>query len=1626
MKKSLIIMAVLLLFAGLLTATEVIIGSGTTYNSSTAYPAVYGGFYKNAREQYLVTAGEFAANGGGAGNVTSIAFNVYALNGCGALPNFTIRMGHTTLSALTTNFETGLTQVFTTASYTPIVGWNTHTFDTPFNWDGTSNVIVEVTFDFQASYTYNTSTYYTATGSEYKALYYRSDTVAWNTVTTGTQSYNRPNMKYNMAAGGAIAPFPAVLVSPTNGATYQPLTTTLNWANGGGDPTEYKVYFGTTNPPPYVTTLTAPTTTYAPTLAYGTPYFWKIVPHNALGDAANCPVWSFTTTQEGVVMIGNGTDVTPMLPINAYYGYTYSQVIYHQSEIGGACLIPSLAYYWNGAAASTVSNDWVVYMGHTSNTAFASTTDWVPLTNLTQVFAGTVDMTATAGWITITLPTPFAYNGSDNLVIAVDENEAGYDYPYGQFYCTTTPDVRALLYYNDSTNPDPAAPPAAMYMRTSLANVLLNTSPIQAGEPAAPLLTYPGNGDIGLPVGGFDLTWQPDLINGGEPDYYALYLSQDEETLFSDYFFDSITETSFNPVTDGGMTFAYDQQWYWTVEAVNTFGSAVADPAYRFTIISPPPQIAVAPTSLTQTLEHGFTATQQITISNAGGLPLNFSMGFTDTTTRGTAITPPDQMAPPVADPNSARFTEKAPFIGPQVESGNRALFDLQFLYPTFLNDGEYGIATDGSYFYTSDWSSTTGQVDIAKYALDGTYIEEFGVVGASNCRDLTYDGTYFYGAAAATTIYIMDFTTHTLIGTITAPVAVRAITYDPDLDAFWVGNGWNADIRCIDRTGAQISALVPAVASFGGLAYDNLSGPTPTLWGNTQNGTCYNEIVQIDMTTGAVLQSLDVTDALVPGVSSLSNSAGGMEICTGVVPGFATLVCNAQNLAFYGLELCPVSSWCSANPHAGSVPGYGSLPVDVLFDATELSPGVYNGYFTINHNAPAYPPVNVPVQLTVTGIWPAEFSMAPASYNYGDVEQLNSSTTQFTITNTGGSTPLLNIAAGGIYLTGDAEGNFSVNAPGLPVSLDHNDTYTFDVTFTPQTTGAKTATLNVADNLTRVVHTAALSGNGVEEEIGVIANLQATVQNYQDVHLTWIMTSGEVGTPGWIFYDSGTNVDGIGTGGAVTFDVAMKFDSATMYPYAGMQVTQFMYYPRSASSTYTMEIWTGLDGNIGPSTLVYSQPLTQTAMSYNTVALTTPYTISGSEAVWIGYNVVVPETSDDYYPAGCDGGPAIVNYGDLIYFGGTWSSMYTAYGLNYNWNLRAYVDNPTLLAGRAPLLSIPVINTVPDKDFLRNNRLAAANGSATANPRVLRGYNVYRDNTTTPINTTLVPTTSYWDYTVPYGTHNYWVQGVYYSGNSNLAGPVQVVLTAPVPYELPFVEEWNEALYTTQEWATSATNWTMDTTNGDPTPCAIFSWSPQITNYTEYLTSHALNGVGQTNVTLSFELALNNYSTAAENWMAAEVWNGTAWNTVATWSSFDNAGAGWGFTYYSYDISAYAAGNQFKIRFKAYGEDSYEINYWYIDNINVTVPPLTLPAPVCTITPDDPDVLVQWDAVPGAEWYGVYSATDPYGTYTYQGYLPASYTGFYWTAGTKDFFKVTAGAGPLPRGHMLNRGIQH
>ncbi|KQR93793.1 hypothetical protein ASG01_07985 [Chryseobacterium sp. Leaf180] len=190
--------------------------------------------------------------------------------------------------------------------------------------------------------------------------------------------------------------------------------------------------------------------------------------------------------------IGTGTGTSDYLPIYSYYGYNYSQQIYTSAEmttaVGTANFITAIKFYVNAAATPQTSfNEWKVYMGNTTQGTFTSNTNWVPLSGLQQVYSGTLPTMTSGTWVTIPLSTPFIWDGTSNVVISVDENSPGYsNFPAQSWGTYNAGANRGILYYNDSTNPDPASPPTAGSRYADIPRVQFTSASLQPCSTAPP------------------------------------------------------------------------------------------------------------------------------------------------------------------------------------------------------------------------------------------------------------------------------------------------------------------------------------------------------------------------------------------------------------------------------------------------------------------------------------------------------------------------------------------------------------------------------------------------------------------------------------------------------------------------------------------------------------------------------------------------------------------------------------------------------------------------------------------------------------------------------------------------------------------------------------------------------------------------------------------------------------------------------------------------------------------------------------------------------------------------------------------------------------------------------------
>lgn len=280
--------------------------------------------------------------------------------------------------------------------------------------------------------------------------------------------------------------------------------------------------------------------------------------------------------------------------------------------------------------------------------------------------------------------------------------------------------------------------------------------------------------------------------------------------------------------------------------------------------------------------------------------------------------------------------------------------------------------------------------------------------------------------------------------------------------------------------------------------------------------------------------------------------------------------------------------------------------------------------------------------------------------------------------------------------------------------------------------------------------------------------DLTAQIINQNDVLLNWV--EPETGfNPTWINYDDGTNYTAIGTNGAADFDVAARFTSSSLSDYTGGYLTKVKFYPKESNCTYYIRVWTGgSGGNAG--TLVVNQYVSNPAIdSWNTITLSNPVLIESGQELWFGYR----SNTQTGHPAGCDDGPAINNYGNMIYWDGEWSNLLELNStLDYNWNIQGYVSPDA--KGKGNIL-IPI--TINEDRINNSGKIESGQVNSLIQKediiskpepkeKSLLGYNIYRNSV--KINSYPISSTSFTDEDLSSGTYQYEVTAKYSDGESD------------------------------------------------------------------------------------------------------------------------------------------------------------------------------------------------------------------------------------------------------------------
>ena len=356
--------------------------------------------YKYTLTEQIYTAEEL----GSAGLITSIAFyndGAEKTRTC----DFYMKSTEKTSFSNNTDWETvaAANMVFSGEVTMLADDWTTITLDTPYYYDGVSNIVLVVD-DNSGTYTSSPHMACRVFNAESQAIYVHSNNTNYDPSNTSSYGGTLLSVKNQMLVAKEMPSTDPIII-----------TVSADPAEGGSVTGGGEFNFGET----CMVTATV-------NAGY---YFIGWFENGEL--VATEREYSFiaindrdlvATFGEGILLGDSGTSTDELLPSYSFYNYSLTQQIYTADEIGMEGIIHSIAFY-NGGEERTRNYD--MYLVLTDKTAFDNITDWITVTEADKVFSGSVDMIAD-DWTVFTLDTPFEYDGVSNLALIMDDNTGTY------------------------------------------------------------------------------------------------------------------------------------------------------------------------------------------------------------------------------------------------------------------------------------------------------------------------------------------------------------------------------------------------------------------------------------------------------------------------------------------------------------------------------------------------------------------------------------------------------------------------------------------------------------------------------------------------------------------------------------------------------------------------------------------------------------------------------------------------------------------------------------------------------------------------------------------------------------------------------------------------------------------------------------------------------------------------------------------------------------------------------------------------------------------------------------------------------------------------------------------------
>ena len=201
------------------------VGDGTSVNASgstVSFPSPYHTGNKYAKQQYLYTAYDLSSNGLTPGKINKLSFYLQDIVGTQEVTSYldyTISIGATTDTIFSNknSWKTADHTVFYRSQFDLTQdqegGWVEHVLDTPYEWDGVSNLVVQVYYHLTSKIASGVKTRYT---TKTKTVLYKAadDVVDIDFTGDGTTPTNkRPNIIFTYDQPGCAGPITTFNIS---------------------------------------------------------------------------------------------------------------------------------------------------------------------------------------------------------------------------------------------------------------------------------------------------------------------------------------------------------------------------------------------------------------------------------------------------------------------------------------------------------------------------------------------------------------------------------------------------------------------------------------------------------------------------------------------------------------------------------------------------------------------------------------------------------------------------------------------------------------------------------------------------------------------------------------------------------------------------------------------------------------------------------------------------------------------------------------------------------------------------------------------------------------------------------------------------------------------------------------------------------------------------------------------------------------------------------------------------------------------------------------------------------------------------------------------------------------------